>query len=411
MDAVMKSITGLALILLLLVSGADVAQAEFKIYPSLAISEIYDDNFFNAETDEVSEFITRFMPAIALDYQQARIDANLAYTLDYRFYAQGERGNEAVHFLDFLTLLNANDRYFFEIADRLSQVSLSRSRDFGEESLFANQSDQNIFSLSPYVQLATSKRGTFKGGYQFVMTTYLDDEGVDKFGHTLFAEQSFELTSHINARGGYRYLNADTDELDYDKQDIWGGLRFEFDEDSYLSANVGYTWIDFVEEDKQNDLFWDLALTRDFNVLVATLGAGISYVEDPEGTVLREEGCRLALSRDWTRSRLSASVSWSDFYDADIDLRDTRRYGGTGSFQHEITSRLSGTLVFSGFKYEEETDDTWTRRLIGSAALAYLLADDFTSTLTLYRIDSHSPELPDDRFETNRIFFELKKVF
>ncbi len=386
------------------------AGAEFKLYPSLAVTEIYDDNLFNAERDEISEFVTRLMPSLALDYQQARIDLNLAYTYDYRIYAKGERDNEAVNYLDFLSLLNWKERYFLEISDRLAQVSLSSTRDYGEESLFANQSDQNIFSFSPYVELPTTTRGPLRTGYQFIRTTYQGGDGIDKTDNRFFAEQTYELTARATMTAGYGYLQENAD-IDFDKHDVYGGLRYEFGENSFVTGTLGHTWIDFSNGVNQSDFFWDFAVTRDFDLAIASAAVGVSYLEDPEGTVLRDEFYRVSIARDWTRSRATLSASLEDFYDADIDALDTRRYGGTGTFAHELTSRLTGTLVFSGYRYDEDYQDTWTRRLIGSAALAYLLAEDFTSTLTFYRIDSHSPQVADDRFETNRIFFELKKVF
>ncbi|MFA5515334.1 MAG: TIGR03016 family PEP-CTERM system-associated outer membrane protein [Desulfuromonadales bacterium] len=410
----MKSIGKLALLSLLavlcsLATIGDV-RAEYRLYPSLAISEIYDDNLFNDETDKVDEFITRFMPSLTLDYQQARIDTNLIYTYDYRWYLHGEREDEGVHFLDFLTLLNLQERYYLEIADSMARVSLSSTRDYGEESLFENQSDQNIFSVSPYVRLPLSTRASLRTGYKFTITTY-DDGGNDKTNHQFFVEQSYELSNRTDLSAGYIFLDEDTDEIDFDKHDVYGGLRHEFGENSFVFATLGHTWIDFSNGFKQSDFFWDFGLTRDFTLLSATAGIGVSYTEDPEGTVLRDEHCSLSLTRDWTRSRVAVSASLNDFYDADIDVRDTRRYGGAGTYYHELGSRWTGTLMFSGYKYEEDFEDTWTRRFIGSVALAYLLAEDFTSTLSYYRIDSHSPQVAEDRFETNRVFLEFRKVF
>lgn len=66
------------------------ARAEVKLYPSLTLMEIYDDNLYNDETDKVSEFVTRIMPTIALEYQAPRAEVDLAYTLDYRYYLKGE---------------------------------------------------------------------------------------------------------------------------------------------------------------------------------------------------------------------------------------------------------------------------------------------------------------------------------
>lgn len=392
------------------------AHADLKLYPSFSLMEIYDDNLFNDEKDKVDEFVTRLMPSIALEYLAPRVELDLAYTLDYRFYAKGEQDNEDVHFLEAISLFNWNQWVFLEILDRYSRVSLDSTRDYREESLFENQSNQNLFSISPYLQLSPTGRTSFKAGYQYVDIAYEDDEGADKEDHIFFLEGNQELTSRLSARIGYKFIDEDvtgetTQQIDYEKHDLWGGLRYEYGENSYLFGTAGYTWIDFVNGVGKDDFIWDFGVSHDFRLLVATVALGVRYVEDPEGSILREENYRLAVNRDWTRARLGLSVSYSEYFDANLDELDTRRYGGTASYAHELTSRLNGTATFSAFRFEEELEDTWTRRLIGSLALAYLLAPDFTSSLTYYRIDSHSPELPEDRYETNRIFLELKKVF
>lgn len=387
------------------------AQAEVKLYPSVTVMEIYDDNLYNDEEDEVSEFVTRIMPTIALEYQAPRAEMDLAYTLDYRYYLKGERNNEDVHFLDALSLLNWKEKAFLEIADRYSRVSLDSARDYREESLFSNQSNQNIFSVSPYLRLSPTARTDVKGGYQYVKTDYEEEEGDDSVDHIFFLEGAREVGQRTTARLGYKYIDQTSDVDDHSKQDVWSSLRHEYGEDSYVFGSLGYTWIDFEEGASTDDIFWDFGVTHDFRLLVGTAAVGVRYVDDPEGTIQREESYRLSATRDWTRSRLTVSGGVSDFYDSDIDRLDTRRYGGTLNFFHELTSRWSGIFTFSGHKYEEKLDDTWTRRLIGSLGLSYMIAEDFTTTLTFYRIDSHSPQVPDDRFETNRVFLEARMVF
>ncbi|MBE0597364.1 MAG: TIGR03016 family PEP-CTERM system-associated outer membrane protein [Desulfuromonadales bacterium] len=377
--------------------------------------QIYDDNLYNDEDDQIDELISRFMPSLALEYQAPRLELDLAYTLDYRVYAMGERGDEDVHFLEAISLLNWKEFAYLEILDRYSRVSLDSKRDYREESLFANQSNQNLFSISPYLQLRPTARTSLKAGYQYVNIYYEEERGQDKEHHIAFLEGSRELTDRLVARAGYKYVDENvkdsTTEIDNDRHDLWTGLRYQLGENSYLFGTIGYSWISFADGAGKDDLFWDFGASHDFRLLVATASLGVRYVEDPEGSILREENYRLALHRDWDRGRLAASASYAEFYDPQLDLLDTRRYGGSASFIRELTERLNGTATFSAFRYEEEIDDTWTRRLIGSLGLAYQASRDVTASLTYYRIDSHSPQLPEDRYETNRIFLELKKVF
>ncbi len=96
---------------------------------------------------------------------------------------------------------------------------------------------------------------------------------------------------------------------------MWTGLRYEYGENSYIFGTIGYTWIDFSDGMNQDDPYWNAGLSHAFTLLTATLALGVDYIEDPEGTVQREEYYRVSLARDWARTRVSASASLSDFYD------------------------------------------------------------------------------------------------
>src|SRR5690606_28630744 len=126
--------------------------------------------------------------------------------------------------------------------------------------------------------------------------------------HVFFLEGTRELTSRLSARFGYRFADENvqggaTAEIDHEKHDLFAGMRYEYGENSYLFGTLGYTWIDFANGVSNNDVIWDFGVSHDFHLLVATAALGVRYVEDPEGSILREENYRLAVNREWPRAR------------------------------------------------------------------------------------------------------------
>lgn len=385
---------------------------DLKIYPAVTVSEIYDDNLFNENNNRVTEYVTRIIPSLAGRYERGRLDLELGYTLDYRFYLKGERDNEDVHFLEAKAKAAlVKDKVFLDIQDEYARVSLDSTRDFREESLFINQENRNVFTVSPYFDIRPTARTSLKGGYRFVDVMY-EDRGTDRRDHVFFLEGSRELTRYTTARFGAQYITEESDELDHDQQDVWTGVRWRYSDDFQFFGNVGYTWTDYEQGSREGNVTWDFGLTRVFPWFALTASTGVRYIEDPEDArVFREENYRLSLSKDWARSRVGVSGSYTEFSLTDPDIPDTRRYGGTFEVNHELSSRWTGLVTVSGYRFDDVIEDTETDRYILSAALSYLIATDFTGTLGYYYIDSHSPELEEDRYRTNRVILEVRKVF
>jgi hypothetical protein len=402
---------GCLAVLITLTCAVGESRGELRIYPALTVSETYNDNLFNDPNNRVSEFITRFMPSIAGTYEAARLEAVLGYTFDYRYFLKGEQSDEVVHFLDARVLATLyRQSVFLEIANELSRVSLDSARDFRDESLFLNQSDRNAFSISPYFELEPTPQTRLRGGYRFISITY-SDGGVDRTNHIVFINGSRELSERTTATFGGQYIEEDNDRIDYNKKDIFTGLRYALSETLSISGSVGYAWIDFDNDVEQRDLFWDATLSKDFIHVVAFAGLGRRYTEDPEGTIFREEYYRFSLSRDWDRSRVAASATYSELYETETDDLDTRRRGGSLSLNHELTERWSALAAVNADWFDDAIERTETRRLIYSTMFTYMLTEDMTATIGYSHVDSHSPEVERDRYRTNRVMLELHTVF
>lgn len=72
--------------------GATAHASEFSIIPSIAVGEEYTDNVFQTQTDKKTEFITHLTPGLAFNYRAPFWDWDLAYLLDYRYYARNSQG-------------------------------------------------------------------------------------------------------------------------------------------------------------------------------------------------------------------------------------------------------------------------------------------------------------------------------
>ena len=64
-------------------SGAD----EFKLIPSIAVREEYNDNIFYSYHDEVDDWITTVSPGLELIERTEQLDLNLSATVSPIFYA------------------------------------------------------------------------------------------------------------------------------------------------------------------------------------------------------------------------------------------------------------------------------------------------------------------------------------
>lgn len=149
--------------------------ADFRFTPNITVSEEFTDNVFEAAEGKRYDFITRLLPGLSLDYKAPVLDLSVAYNYDYRYYARNSRSDDTTHNLDARGLARIVDEFLFlEASDTYKRVSLDVSRDTSNESLFRNQSDQNIVTASPYFVIRTIPHYTIKGGYRYTNTWYKD---------------------------------------------------------------------------------------------------------------------------------------------------------------------------------------------------------------------------------------------
>jgi hypothetical protein len=407
--SITRKVTGGLLVLAL----SDVAHGgEFKIHPSITVDEEYTDNVFEAHDHRVSDFITRTMPGIALAYKAPALTADVNYQFDYRYYAKGSRSSDQTHnVIASGKLTAAENLLFLEVSDVYQRVSQNVSKDLSRESLFFNQLDQNVASISPYITLQPSAKTKVKTGYRFVDTRYFDPTGVDKTNHIGFLDVAYEFSPKWFITWGYTYTREEASVSNFDQHQPWGGFRYEYAEKSFLFGQAGYTWILYTDGRRLSNEYWNVGFSHVFNTLVTTINTGVRYDEDPLLNVTQETFVNGSLEKQLKRGSLGISLYYSEYGQSGTNKLQTRKYGGAAKGKYEFTARLSGSLGLTAENYYDTTANSHTRRLVVESGLSYLLAETLTLALNHIYVDSYSPGIAMDNYQVNRVIAEVRKVF
>jgi hypothetical protein len=408
----MSSISG-ASVAIVVLAAVHVAQAaEFEVHPSLAVSEEYTDNVFETTTNRISDYITRVLPGIALSYRAPALTGNLGYVFDYRYYARDSHKNETTHSLTAKGKLTAVDNLLFlEISDEYQRVSLDATRDVTRESLFVNQSDRNVATVSPYLTLRITERIPFKAGYRFIDTRYFDSVGIDKIDHRAFMETAYELSKRWSLTASYTFTRELADIDNFSQHQALGGFRYEYADKSFLFAQAGNAWTRYDSGQSLNSLNWNAGLTHVFDTVTGTVSTGVRYNEDPLSNIMKESFVSGSIEKRINRGSMSFSPMYSEYVLTKTDTLQTKKYAATVSGQYEFAADLKGKLTFQAEKYEQPLVGSYTRRFQVDYGLNYLLAKQLVALLSYIYVGYYSPGIAYDNRHVNRVMIEIRKTF
>lgn len=395
----------------LLVTTA-VQGAEFKLHPSIAVSEEFTDNVFETNTNRSSDFITRILPGLTASYRAPALNGDLGYVFDYRYYARKNRGDEITHVLSAKGHLTAvEDFLYLDVSDEYQRVSLDATRDVTRESLFVDQSDRNVVTASPFFTFNPSERISVKPGYRFIDTRYFSSLGVDKTDHVAFLNMTYELMKRWSLTADYTFIRELAAIDNFSQHQALAGFRYEYAEKSFLFAQAGKTSIKYDRGQSYSSILWNAGITHVFDTVTGTVTTGVKYNEDPLRNIVQESFVSGILEKRFNRGGFSFSPMYSEYVLTETDTLQTRKYGATVRGQYEFTADLNGNLGFTLEKYEQPLFGSYTRRFQADSGLNYLLSRQLTATLTYIYVDSYSPDIAYDNRQVNRAMIEIKKIF
>lgn len=395
------------------VAVATIAQgAEFEVHPSLAVKQEYTDNVFETRTNRVSDHITRALPGIVMTYKAPAFTGDLNYLFDYRYYARKSREDEITHNLAANGYLIAIENFaYLDVSDHYQRVSLDVSRDVSEESLYLNQSDRNIASVSPYLKFNLTDRTMLKTGYRFVDTRYFDSPAINKMDHIGFADLTHLLSERFSISAGYIFTRELAEMNDFDQHLVYGGFRYEYAEKSFVFVQGGNVWTKYENRQRLNSLFWNAGISHTMDSVTASVTTGKHYVEDPLRSMIEETFVTGVLEKRFDRGVVSISPIYSEYVRVESDDLYTRKYGATARGQYSFTEDLSGTASFSAEKYEQPQLGSYTRRFLVTSGLSYRITEHLTASAYYNYVDYYSPGIVADNRHVNRGMVELKLVF
>jgi hypothetical protein len=387
--------------------------ADYELKPRIVVSEEFNDNINERSSATKDEFITRAQPGFSLVYKAPVLDLNMSYNFDYRHYAKETRGDEYTHNLSSSgTLVVIDNLFFIQATDTYKQVSLDVTRDYTTDSLYLNQSDQNIGTVSPYFIWRLGSNSSIKTGYRYTNIWYKEPTGVDKKEHYAFADASHELLPKLSLTWGYSYSDTDTNSLKYQRHNAYGGFRYEYAEKSFLFGQGGHTWQSFNNGVMVSNPFWNAGLTHHSPVATATLETRVQYTEDPLRSSIKETLYSGKLMRSFARGSLDISSSYSEYVITETGAVDRKKVSVSSSGKYEIIDRLNLLLAIAGEQFLYKTTLDYTYKLNGNAGLLYSFNNNLNLSLNYYYITYRNQiSNSSDSRDVNRAVLEFAKVF
>lgn len=387
--------------------------ADFSVKPSLAISEEYTDNVFERNQNKKSDYITRVQPGLALKYNAPLWDWDLGYGFDYRYYARGSRKDDTTHNINARGLVKIIDEVLFlELSDVYRRVSLDVTRDNTSESLYSNQSDQNVGSVSPYIVLRPTSRLTIKTGYRYNNTWYKDPQAVSKQSHVGFVNNSYEITSKLFLTGDYTFTREiPLKNSSFYRHEAYVGPRYEYADKSFIYAKGGFIASNYDNGSHQLNPSWNAGITHAFDIIVANVSTGVKYSDDPLGSSMRETSYNASLTGNLPRGNLTLQGSYTEFFDATVDRMKNKRYSGGVNGAYELVQDLRVSLGFTYENYHDLLLKGITDKYFVDCGLNYSFGKELSVGLSYKYIDYSSAVIVADNKQINRVILEVKKTF
>jgi len=397
--------------------------ADYSFVPSLAVNEEYTDNVFETNLNKRSDYITRLLPGLAFKYKAPLWDWDLNYNFDYRIYARKSRGDESTHLANGKALVKlVDEKLFLEASDTYQKVSLDVTRDTTGESLFVNQSDQNIATVSPYLVLHPTLRLTMKSGYRYINTWYRDPAAISKQDHVGFIENSYELSPKLFLTGSYTFtreiatgsstlVTGKTFSNNLYRHEAYLGPRYEYADKSFIFAQGGVIITKYDSRQESVNPSWNAGLTHTFDTLTATLATGVTYSNDPLGVSTLETSYSASLSKTMQRGTLSLQGSYSEFTDTTADKLKIKRYSGGFTSGYEVIDSLHANLGLTYEYYQDVQLNGITRKYFVDSGLNYSFGKDLSAGLSYKYIYYSSGQILGDNKRVNRVILDVKKSF
>lgn len=401
---------------LVLFSLVEPACAEYQIVPRIDVSEEYNDNLFQTETDRKTDYISRIQPGIAFRYTAPLWDWDLSYGFDFRRYAKRLREDEETHNFTGTSTIRLIDNFMFiDLRDTYSRVSLDVTRTTTSDSLFVNQTDSNVFTASPYFVLHPSASVTVRTGYTYIDTWYKYTNAESRKQHSGFIDASYEMTSKFFLNSSYKLDRELANTFKFYRHEATIGTRYEYAERSFITAQGGITSEEYDSVDTNaytTSPYWNIGITHTFDTVTAALSSSVRYADDPLGGSLRENIYGfLTIQKSLKKGTITVNSSYSEYFDGKTDVKTGERMVAGMNGVYEIMEHLDCRISFNFVNYRDLTLNGTTKRYYVDSGLRYSFGNNLSIGMSYGYANYESAQITTDNMHGNRVIFDISKVF
>lgn len=409
------------------------AVAEQTVEASFGLGSEYNDNVTERRNGP-DDFVSHIKPEFRYKYDAERVAASIRYKGDYAFYMRGEMPDDYSHTLEAKALLElVEKRFFLDISENLRPVYRQASRgELIEGDTRRDQTDQNIFAVSPYVMFGAGERFSLKTGYRFTDIRYAAEaepgSGSRTFlpgwssgeaslnrnvkqQHDVFADGEYEMTDRVALLSGYQVSWQESEQQqDFIRHRPYMGIRYEYMQDSTLQVRCGpmLTETDYGERSLRFYYSADLAHALGRHKL--TLRSERDYTEDPQSgkSILREMNTA-GMVFAFDRSRLTTTLGYAT-YDSALEGGGNKFWRPGISYAYDLTERLTASAGVTAELDAGSDAKTTSDRIYCNAGLNYALSESSWLALT-YRYKAVDSSDAASSFNVNRIMVEWGMTF
>jgi hypothetical protein len=399
----------------------------FRMEPSILVSEEYNDNVFLHRNDTAEAYITRVAPSIRVRYATSFWEWDINYTYNYYYYyyssttsRQVQPDHDQTHALSARNRTEIiKDSLFFEARDDYSRVSQNIAVDYTQQSPSANQVDQNVFAVNPYLVLRPWASARLTLGYIYQDTRYLNAaaatsiENINRIENIGYGEAAVNLSSRLTVSTGARYTQDRNTALSFNQIDVFAGPQYAYAENGAVFAKFGKSWFEFEHDrlPRKEYWFWDGGLNHRISTITFTLVARRSVAQDPQRAVTLMDQYTASITKTAPRYVLTLGGGWYEYRDAVIDQRISTSEQVQSTFLYRFTPSTSGTL---GAAFQDVHDVSLggnSKIALGNIRFDHQLSPKDTLSLEYRFANSHSYDIATNNYSNNRGIVEYRHAF
>lgn len=331
--------------------------------PTLKVSESYDDNFREVETDEESSWITTIAPTFTLGAEGRKSAYKLSYTASSDTFHSSHKDNNTDHHV------TADAGFEFDARNRLKLAA--GYHDVEETASVDQQVENDQYNTKNvggvYTFGAPTARGQIDLGANYEELRYTNSDGLNadkerdttSLRTTLYYSVAPKTRALLEGRyTDYDYTNEAGSRRNANNTGLLAGLTWEATAKTTGTAKFGREKKDFDDSSigEKSTGMWEVGATwepRTYSRFSLNTRRGFDEGEDNASTI-KTQSSTLSWEHDWAE-RLTSNVSYTR---SDRDYQDVDREDKIDTFGIGLTYEMRRWLdVGIGYKYSENDSD------------------------------------------------------